>query len=292
MAPFVTETTTLYCRNRFTPEKLKETAALNGFTSDVLGCPFLVADEKPDYFISINGDVLQNVGIADQIASADALLVVTHVTLHLWTAGLAASIKQLGMGCTGRKTKSLVHKATVILTDQEKCDGCASCMEVCKTNAVKIVQGKAFRTGDCVSCGVCIGACPNGALGASHDYRLFAQGLAEAACGVMKRFPPEKVLFLNLLKDITWHCDCEDFSDIPVFPDIGLIAGKDPVACDTASADMLNSAPPIQGSKAHTPKVLSAKDRIKAMSGIDWRLQVDFGESKGLGSKNYIIEEI
>ncbi len=291
-APFVTETTTLYCRQRFTARDLKKTAALNGFTSDALGCLFLIADEEPDLPVRIDGDVLESVKVASRIASADALLVLTHVTLHLWTAGLAASIKQLGMGCTGRRTKFEIHRATTIITDEERCDGCGSCAEICKSNAVELIHGKAFRTEKCSRCGVCIGACLNEALSATHDYRTFMKGLAEAASGVMRKFAPGRALFLNFLTDITWHCDCEDFSDVPVFPDIGLVASSDPVAADAACARMINSALPVSGSRAGSEEIIAAKDKIKALSGIDWHLQLEFGEKVGLGSKSYVFEEI
>ena len=49
--------------------------------------------------------------------------------------------------------------------DIEKCDGCASCVEVCPSEAIKVVDGKAVVDNDeCADCGACESECPNGAL--------------------------------------------------------------------------------------------------------------------------------
>ena len=43
-------------------------------------------------------------------------------------------------------------------------------------------------TEKCVRCGVCIGSCPEEAITYSHDYGMFAEGLAEADAGVVSAF--------------------------------------------------------------------------------------------------------
>jgi len=157
---------------------------------------------------------------------------------------------------------------------------------------VEVEEEAARLTKSCARCGVCIGACPSGAIGYSHDYDRFARGLAEAASGVMHRFGNGRALFVNFLIDLTWHCDCEDFSDTPVFPDIGVVVSRDPVAADQASADLLNGAEPVPGSRADDPSIKESGDMLKALTGIDWWMQLDHAAEVGLGTRDYSLKRV
>ena len=286
-SPFVTETTTLYCRERFTPGELLATAAFNGFSEETMGCPVVVGDGTAEVVVPVGGKHLREVGVAGEIAAADALVVLTHVTCHDWTAGLAGSLKQLGMGCVGRKTKAEVHLATSLAIDLERCNACGTCVETCKSGAVVLGDDGAVLTEACVRCGVCIGFCPEQAITYRHDYGRFAEGLAEAAAGVVSAFEPGRVLFLNYMLDVTRHCDCEDFSALPVFGDIGVAISRDPVAVDSACGDMLNAASPAPGSSADCPEIALAADKIFALTSIDWRRQLEHAASVGAGTTTY-----
>lgn len=290
--PFVTETTTLYCRERFTPEELIATAAHNGYSSETMGCPFVVGDCGPDVVVGAKGGFLQEVGVASEIASADALLVLSHFTLHCWTAGIAGSVKQLGMGCVGRRTKAAVHQATAITIDGALCTGCGTCVEVCKSDGVEVDDLTASLTGECARCGVCIGFCEQGAIGYEHDLERFAGGLAEAAAAAASCFVSEKAIYANFLVDLTWHCDCEDFSDEPVFRDIGVLVSRDPVALDQASADLVNSKRPCPGTRGDVPEVAEAEDKVLALSGIAWWRHLQLAEEAGLGTREYVLTSV
>ena len=287
-SPFVTETSTLYCRQRFTPSELLATAAFNGFSEETMGCPVVVADRSADVAVPVDGRHLREVGVAGEIAAADAMIVLSHVTCH-WTAGLAGSVKQLGMGCVGRRTKADVHRATTLEIVLDRCISCGTCVETCKSDAVVVEDAGAVLTDKCVRCGVCIGFCPEEAIACSHDYTRFAEGLAEAAAGVVATFEPGRLLFCNFMVDVTRHCDCEDFSALPVFGDIGVAVSSDPVAADLACGDMLNASPPARGSSADTPEIVMADDKILAMTGIDWRLQLEHAASLGAGTTDYVV---
>ena len=288
--PFIAETTTLYCRERYTPDELVATAAGNGFSSDSMGCPFVVGDAVPDRLREVGGDHLKKVGVAGAIAAADALVVLSHVTGHSWTAGLAGASKQLGMGCAGRATKAAVHLSTTLTIDEELCVSCGDCLDACKGDAIDMSGDYAVFTDSCVRCGVCIGACEQKAIGYSHDYIRFGQALAEAAAGAAGCFGPGRAVYVNFLMDLTWHCDCEGFSDRPVFPDIGVLISPDPVAIDQASADLINRSRPIEGSMADRPEVETASDKLLAMFGIQWWTQLERAEALGVGSRDYRIE--
>jgi len=51
------------------------------------------------------------------------------------------------------------------VVDLEKCNGCATCVDSCPTNAIKLENEKAVVSQDeCVDCGACVDSCPNGAI--------------------------------------------------------------------------------------------------------------------------------
>jgi uncharacterized Fe-S center protein len=290
--PFVTETTTLYCRERFTAEELTTTAAANGFSGETMGCPFVVADDEPDAAVSVHGKYLKEVGVAGAIARADALVVLTHVTGHSWTAGLAGSLKQLGMGCVGRAAKIEVHRATTITIDGELCSACGACADACKSEAILVGEDCAVLSEHCARCGVCIGSCNEGAIGYSHDLDRFARSLSEVAAGALSCFEPGRAVFVNFLTDVTWHCDCEGFSDRPIFPDLGVLVSTDPVAIDQASADLMNGADALPGSMADRPEIAGARDKLLALFGIEWWRQLEYAESLGMGGREYRLRRL
>lgn len=290
--PFVTETTTLYCRERFTPEELTATAAWNGFSTETMGHPFVVADSGPDVTVSVAGTHLKEVGVAGAIADADALVVLAHVTGHSWMAGLAGTIKQLGMGCVGRGTKAEVHLSTVITIKADLCNACGKCAARCKSEAIEVTEECAVLTDRCVRCGVCIGSCAQGAIGYSHDLDWFARALAEAATGALSPFEKGLAVFVNFLTDLTGHCDCEGFSERPIFPDIGVLVSTDPVAIDQAAADLINSSDPVPGSAADRRDVAGAGDKLLALFGIEWWVQLEHAESLGLGRRKYNLKRL
>ena len=53
----------------------------------------------------------------------------------------------------------------MIYIDTNRCTGCGQCMEVCPTEAIRIVAGKAtVSPDDCEECEACMDVCPEGAI--------------------------------------------------------------------------------------------------------------------------------
>jgi ferredoxin len=51
------------------------------------------------------------------------------------------------------------------IIDAEKCEGCESCVDVCPTDAITMVDGKAVvDPEECGDCGACVDECPTEAI--------------------------------------------------------------------------------------------------------------------------------
>ncbi len=86
-------------------------------------------------------------------------------------------------------------------------------------------------------------------------------------------------------------CDCAPWHDASLVPDIiGILGGHDIVAIDKASADLIKKSEGLQNSrlqKAFSPgedKFLDVHPQAR------WEIQINYGESIGLGNKNYELK--
>jgi NAD-dependent dihydropyrimidine dehydrogenase PreA subunit len=66
----------------------------------------------------------------------------------------------------------------VILIRPEQCDGCGVCLAACPTGAIFLVEGKAtVDEALCRECEACVTACPNGAIVLSAQQREGVEGV-------------------------------------------------------------------------------------------------------------------
>jgi uncharacterized protein len=87
---------------------------------------------------------------------------------------------------------------------------------------------------------------------------------------------PGKVLYINVLNNLSTECDCNASAPKATMADIGVLASLDPVALEKASLDQIYARP------ANERKALV--DRIESRNGA---YQVIYGEKMGLGSQTY-----
>jgi hypothetical protein len=294
--PFLTDANTLYVGTRSNSVDHLQTAIENGFAYSVVRAPLVIADGLrggAEMAVSVNLKRFEKVYIASEIVRADALVSVAHFKCHE-LSGFGGTIKNLGMGCGSRKGKLAQHSTVSPKVKSKKCVGCGQCVDYCAQQAIELVDEKArINPKKCVGCGECIIICPNEAIQIQWDQAIpvFLENMVEYTVGVLKG--KEKTsAFLNFITQVSPACDCYGHADAPIVPDIGIVASEDPVAIDQAAADLVNQA---QGRTDSVLKSSISPGQDKFMDiypNVDWRIQLDYAEKVGLGTRNYKLVAI
>lgn len=282
--PFVTDTTTLYRGMKLNAADLIKGAAMNGFTHASMNAPFIVADGlrgSDGKEIQLDGEVLDSITVASAIAEADSMIVISHGKGHPGS-GFGGAVKHLGMGCLDRKGKIKVHEVGKPTIDPEKCILCNECVEICPWGAITppdIDQSKC--------CGElsCADACAQEAIIPPPDATdKMQKRLGEAALGPIK-FLKGRIGYINWVYDLTPGCDCFNFSGERFVEDIGILAGRDPVAIDTATIDLIND-------RMKETSYLNTRTKgrsIDSVWGVNPWIHIEAARKIGCGSREYML---
>ena len=95
--------------------------------------------------------------------------------------------------------------------------------------------------------------------GDNNSTEELCRKVSEYAYAALKGKPS---FHINFIMDVTPNCDCWDFNDYPLVPDLGIAASFDPVALDQACADLVIAAPSLPGNMItvnHDPADLSGR---------------------------------
>jgi len=164
-------------------------------------------------------------------------------------------------------------------------------MRACPVTAISEKNGKAFIDKDpCIGCGECTATCRFGAIEVQWktDNTVFLEKMMEYAYGVLGS-KLDKCGFFNFIVNVTPDCDCLGWSDAPIVHDIGIVASRDPVAIDQASADLVNEAVGLPDTRLSSPDV---EDKFADVHNVPWRKQLEYAEELGLGEREYRLVEI
>ncbi len=293
--PFLTDTNTLYRGDRANAVDHLRTAILHGFDFAVAGAPVIIADGLGGANIrrvSIGKDHFQDVSIAGDIAACDSMIVLSHFKGHPAT-GFGGAIKNLGMGCAAPEGKRDQHRARPFVI-RDRCTGCDVCGKICPVSAIERETSHSHIRGEaCIGCFACMYACPQNAIDIDWETDLpeFMERMAEYAYGAVLG-KEQKSGYMNFLVRITPDCDCFPFSDLPIVPDIGILASRDPVAIDAASFDLVNRQQGLGSSllsSGHAP----GEDKFHAVHAeTDGYRQILYAEKIGLGTARYDLVSI
>ena len=298
--PFVTDTV------RIKGLDYLEVANQNGINSLSVGAPVVLGDGLygNDNIMVKAGEILGEIAVASLIHDVPAMVVCSHVKGHI-QAGYAGAIKNVAMGgissshrhCGWKCGRGAMHTIGEgrLLWDEEKCELCLQCEEICPLEVIKFENEKFnYREDDCQRCGRCTRVCPEGALTLPGDDERFMKALAEAANAVLSTFKPNKVIYINFLTEIQPECDCMPAADVPVMQDQGILVSDDIVAIEQATTDLLLKAKPLPQSAAiaHEKQGRQTKDILFKLSRKPYRIQIEEAGRLGLGSRDYELIEI
>ncbi|MCG8570708.1 MAG: DUF362 domain-containing protein [Spirochaetes bacterium] len=280
--PFVTDTNTLYIGMRSNSVDHLHNAMLHGFGYSTLGVPVIIADGlrgENTLDLPVDFPMVKKARLAAGIMHADGMVVISHFKGHE-ISGFGGAIKNISMGCASRGGKMDMHSHARPTVKAEQCTACRRCISACQVKAITMA-GKAVIGEECVGCVRCIAVCPEDAIEINFNESSdnTQMKMVEYAAALMNEFDDNKLLFINILKDISPACDCYPGNDIPIADNIGFLASQDPVALDKASFDLVNEKCGYDPFK-------------KVYPDINTQLQIDHGVKIGLGSSEYQLIEI
>lgn len=111
----------------------------------------------------------------------------------------------------------------------------------------------------------------------------FLESMAAAAQSVHDYYG-DKILYINVMNNLSIDCDCDAHPHDPEMKDIGILASTDPVALDQACLDLVFSVNPTEDNN-NQPLV----NRIKELHGTH---TVEYAAKIGLGSMKYNLVSI
>jgi len=113
---------------------------------------------------------------------------------------------------------------------------------------------------------------------ANHDE--FLESMADASLSVVRYFK-EKIIYINVMCNMSVDCDCCKKAEDPCMEDIGILSSTDPVALDQACVDL------VYHSKDKGRNRLI--ERIESRNGC---YTIDCAEKIGVGTKQYELIEV
>ncbi len=114
----------------------------------------------------------------------------------------------------------------------------------------------------------------------TSDHDSFLEAMADAAGSVISYFKG-KLLYINVMKNMSVDCDCCAVAEDPCIADIGILASTDPVAIDQACVDLVYQS--TDPGKAHLI------ERIESRNGVH---TIEAAAAIGYGQRTYELIEI
>jgi len=269
-----------------------------GYMEGVLGCklvPVAGKDDKFYYSKKVDFKSLKEIQVAGSVHDAEVLIDFSHVKGH-GDCGFGGACKNIAMGCVTSETRREVHALEGgIEWNEELCDHCETCINECRYKANKFNDKGKYELlfHHCTYCQHCVEVCPNNALTfIGKSFIDFQKGLAIATDEVLKTFDENRVYYINVLMNITMLCDCWGMSTPSLVPDIGIIASSDLAAIDKASLDFIKAEDLLPNSLLEGRELREGKHLFEKIWGKDPYKQIDELEKLGLGSSDYVIDEI
>ena len=115
----------------------------------------------------------------------------------------------------------------------------------------------------------------------TSDHDSFLESMADAASSVVAYFHG-KIVYVNVMKNMSVDCDCCAVAEDPCVKDIGILVSLDPIAIDQACIDLVYAATDDPG-QAHL------LERIESRNGVH---TIEAAAELHFGSREYELVEV
>lgn len=274
-------------------------AVERGYTAETVGCPLVPLSGQSDTYFEKRAikpafGAFHEVEIGGEVLAAEALIDFSHVKGH-GACGFGAASKNLSMGCVTQRSRGTLHALEGGLDWNAKaCTHCKKCAENCPNGAIDMSK-ETFEVfyHNCKYCQHCVLICPAKALTMlGGRYRDFQRGMALTTKTVLENFPEQNRIFINMLMNIAIFCDCWGMTTASLVPDIGILAGRDIVAVEQATLDLIRNENLIASSLPPNWQLGKTGHLFERVHGKDPHAVVEFLEELGMGKRKYTLQEI
>ena len=277
-----------------------------GYSSETLGCPVYAAAGPDDKYCYEHERPFKNIRtwkVAGLIQDASFLVNLAHAKGHP-SCGYGGVFKNLALGCMVGSTRSAMHDTMQF--DRywwaDECDdaGRARIVAACPHSA--LVEDKNnprelhLHPEQCNQCGRCLEVAPAGSLKIDKvNFHAFQEACAISTSLSLGTFAAGKAVHLIIANQMTPVCDCFGFTSMPVLPDAGIFGSNDIVACEQA---VLDATAKLQLIEENIPTSMEVHTRqghpLRWLHGPfkDPYLVAELGEKLGLGTRQYVIEDV
>ncbi|MCL2032180.1 MAG: DUF362 domain-containing protein [Methanomassiliicoccaceae archaeon] len=293
--PFLTDCSTLYPGKRKNAVEHLNTANINGFNTISAGCQIIIGDGlkgTDDIEMPIAGDYVKTAKIGRVAYDADVIISLNHFKCHELT-GFGGAVKNIGMGCASKRGKMELHSSGKPQVSEKRCRACRKCLEACAHSAITVKEKASIDHSLCVGCGKCIGMCPFDVISVEMDEanEIVCFKIVEYAAALLADKPNFHV---SVIADVSPFCDCHKENDVPIIPNVGMLASFDPVALDKACVDLAQEQPMIAGSRLHAnSNGIKPDDIFKCTHpSTRWQATFEHAEKMKMGSSRYELIKI
>jgi hypothetical protein len=267
------ETNVLYGGPRSRTESHIDLARRHGFDF----APIDILDTDGNIAYETRSKHFSSVYTGSRFPDYDGYLIFSHFKGH-GSAGFGGAIKNVSMGLASREGKRFLHQGNYPIYDGTRCIECDICVYACPENAITIRPVNINHL-DCIACGMCISVCPAGVFSqpeSENRQEAFLERLVEYAQVLANE---RKMVYINVLANISRSCDCVPNAPKPFMDDIGILASTDIVAIEAASHDLID--------REH-----DCEDTFLRVNSVSGKRQISYAHELGLGNKNYTLIDI
>lgn len=114
----------------------------------------------------------------------------------------------------------------------------------------------------------------------TSDHDSFLESMADASKSIVEYYRG-RIVFINVMKNMSFDCDCCAVAEDPAMADIGILASTDPVALDQACLDLVYAS--------EDPGRDHLLERIESRNGVH---TIEAAAGIGVGSRAYELVEL